>query len=256
MLDEKSAWKIEEVCLNAWPAIRMVHHDEFLLRFADGYRRRSNSINPTSSRILDLEKKVENCVAAYQGSGLPAIFRVQTISDPQLDLFLEQNGYAREGETMTLAGSIDKMSFAPHRETQIQPNPDQAWFKVADRLSERTAKQRLSYRQILEHLATPTAFAVQRQEGQVVAVGFATLHDGHVCFESIATDAKERGRGHAQALMGSLIEWGRGQGASIACLQVEADNPPAIALYRKLGFAHEVYRYHYRRPPQGGDVKL
>jgi hypothetical protein len=32
-------------------------------------------------------------------------------------------------------------------------------------------------------------------------------------------------------------------------MQVQADNEAALSVYRALGFA-ELYRYHYRRPPQ------
>ena len=49
-------------------------------------------------------------------------------------------------------------------------------------------------------------------------------------------------------LMLSALKWARQRGARDAWLQVEADNAPALALYRSLGF-DEVYRYHYRRPP-------
>ena len=34
--------------------------------------------------------------------------------------------------------------------------------------------------------------------------------------------------------------------AAGACLQVVATTIPAIKLYKSMGFAHELYRYHYR----------
>lgn len=249
MFDERAAWKIEEVCLNAWPAIRTAYCDEFLLRFADGYRRRSNSINPTRPTIGNVEEKIRKCSALFEREEMHVIFRVPTISDPALDRHLAARGFGAEGETITLAGAISEMPFAPSQDTELQSDPDQHWLDVAHRLSERTTQQSAVYRRLLDHLAIPAVFASHRYEGEIVAVGFAAVHDGHVCFESIATNAAMRGRGFAQAMMGSLIDWGQKQGAKTACLQVEADNPPAVALYGKLGFSHEVYRYHYRRSP-------
>jgi ribosomal protein S18 acetylase RimI-like enzyme len=45
----------------------------------------------------------------------------------------------------------------------------------------------------------------------------------------------------------SSLKWARLRGAREAWLQVEADNEPALGLYRSIGFS-EIYRYHYRRP--------
>ena len=76
------------------------------------------------------------------------------------------------------------------------------------------------------------------------------VHDGDLAglFE-IATDSGERRQGHARRLVQSALKWARQRGARFAWLQVEADNRPALALYRLLGF-DEIYRYHYRQPPE------
>ena len=37
---------LEELTLNAWPSLRTVLDDGWLLRFADGHTRRANSVNP------------------------------------------------------------------------------------------------------------------------------------------------------------------------------------------------------------------
>ncbi len=47
----------------------------------------------------------------------------------------------------------------------------------------------------------------------------------------------------------ALLHWGVARGAGAVCLQVEAENPAARALYRKLGLTREIYRYHYRKAP-------
>jgi ribosomal protein S18 acetylase RimI-like enzyme len=75
------------------------------------------------------------------------------------------------------------------------------------------------------------------------------MHGGWLCVEAVATDAAWRGRGLAGQAVEALMAWGAARGALAAGLQVQADNVAAQALYRRLGFARELYRYHYRRGP-------
>ncbi|MPY74772.1 MAG: GNAT family N-acetyltransferase [Alphaproteobacteria bacterium] len=58
--------------------------------------------------------------------------------------------------------------------------------------------------------------------------------------------------GYSRRLMAAMFDWAEAQGAKGVCLQVEAANAPAVALYRGLGLGTERFRYHYRRAP--GDV--
>ena len=76
------------------------------------------------------------------------------------------------------------------------------------------------------------------------------VHDKDLAgFFEIATEAGQRSKGHARRLVLSALKWARSRGARLAWLQVEADNEPACSLYTSLGFS-EVYRYHYRQPPE------
>ncbi len=63
------------------------------------------------------------------------------------------------------------------------------------------------------------------------------------------TDPSRQRRGYARRIIASLAAWAEDQGARGACLEVEARNTPALALYDALGF-EELYRYHYRREPR------
>jgi ribosomal protein S18 acetylase RimI-like enzyme len=64
----------------------------------------------------------------------------------------------------------------------------------------------------------------------------------------MVTAPEARGRGHATLACATLLAWAAGQGARSAHLQVEEDNAPAIAVYRRFGFA-TLYTYHYRGRP-------
>jgi ribosomal protein S18 acetylase RimI-like enzyme len=67
---------IEELSINAWPALRTQLFDGWVLRFADGYTRRANSVQALYPSTLALAEKVDVCQAAYRAQGQPTLFRI------------------------------------------------------------------------------------------------------------------------------------------------------------------------------------
>ena len=118
-------------------------------------------------------------------------------------------------------------------------------------LQGQTPEQAAVYRRVVESIVVPAGFASLREEGEWAALAFGALHEGWLCCESVVADPRRRGRGHARRLMSALLAWGAARGARAVCLQVAADNAPALALYRSLGLRRELYRYHYRREAEG-----
>lgn len=62
---------------------------------------------------------------------------------------------------------------------------------------------------------------------------------------NIATDPAHRRRGHAGALMQHALRFAVERGVRMLLLEVRRSNAPAIALYRKLGFAAMAVRARY-----------
>jgi GNAT superfamily N-acetyltransferase len=105
------------------------------------------------------------------------------------------------------------------------------------------------YRHIIESIAVPAAFLSLRAEGTPAAFAFGALHGALLCCESVIAAPEHRGRGYSRRLMAAMFDWAAMQSAEGVCLQVEATNDPALALYRGLGLRTERFRYHYRRAP-------
>ncbi len=68
--------RLEEVALNAWPALQQMLFDGWVLRFAKGYTKRANSVNPVFASSLDIDEKIDTCTRLYGDQGLPLIFRL------------------------------------------------------------------------------------------------------------------------------------------------------------------------------------
>ena len=80
-----------------------------------------------------------------------------------------------------------------------------------------------------------------------LAVGIAVEADGLVGLFCLAVEPARRREGLGTALVRTLLAGSR---ASVAYLQVDERNAPAVALYQRLGFV-EAYRYCHRIAPAG-----
>lgn len=240
-------WRVEECCLNAWPALREALLEGWLLRFSEGLTRRANSANPLGpvGNVAPAE-----CEPLYRRLGLPTIFRVLSLIDPGVDRQLAEAGYTSEGESCVVYGPIADLAAAPDRDVQLLSEATPQWFAAMSALQNHTAQQAVTYRRIVGQLAIPAVFAALLAEGEAVALAYCALHRGLLCYESVITDPRRRNRGYGRRVIAALAAWARENGAQGACLEVEAGNLAARALYDAIGLKQELYRYHYRREPR------
>ena len=59
--------QFEEISNNAWPALQTIHYDGWILRFANGVTKRSNSVNMLYHSTLDPVEKIEFCEDIFLG---------------------------------------------------------------------------------------------------------------------------------------------------------------------------------------------
>ena len=246
MTDSDLAWRVELTCLNAWPALRQVLLGGWVLRFSGGLTRRANSANPLGVRGPDADGLIASCEALYRYHHLSTIFRLPSIIDPGIDARLAAQGYSGEGLSLVLHADIGALAAMRDPDVQLLSRPTPQWFAAMAQLQRHTKKQAGLYRRIVGSLAIPAAFAICADEPGIAALAYGAIHDGLICYESVVTDPGRQRRGYARRVIGSLAAWASDQGARGACLEVEAANAPARALYEGLGFK-ELYRYHYRR---------
>ena len=236
--------------MNAWPSARQLVVDGYLLRAAGGPSRRVNSVNPLRGSGAP-DPAVAACEAVYAGLGRRAIFRVPGLA-PQMDPVLDRRGYGVEAESCTLFRDLAGIAPDPDAGVALTDGPTEAWLAARDAVSGADPGAARAFRDAVALLALPRAFAVVSVAGGIGAIAFGVLDRSLVVLESVATPEALRGRGHARRAVSALMRWGRNRGAAGACLQVQADNASGRALYAGLGFALELYRYHYRvRSGQG-----
>lgn len=107
-------------------------------------------------------------------------------------------------------------------------------------------------------VAGATVFRLLEDTGARRPAGFLQLdldagRTGNVT--TIGVDPEFQRRGLGEAMLRWALAWFRSQGLGRATLTVNTDNTPAIALYRKLGFAAGEIGLDYRRPIDEDEVR-
>ena len=217
------------------------------MRLSPGNAKRGRSVNPHFGSSLPLEGKIAHCERLYAAHRLPLLFRITPFAKPAgLDAALERRGYRRFDDTLVQALDLARSPRASVRtDADIATVPVAEFVAAVGKLRRSTAAQQAAH---LERLAlSPLASyaLVARVDGEDVACGRIASDDGLAAIYEMVTEPAWQGRGLASTLVDALLEHARRRGARLAFLQVNDDNAPAVAVYRKFGFA-TAYRYHYR----------
>ena len=237
---------IEELSFNAWPTLQTMHYDGWILRFAEGYTRRANSVNPIYSSSLPVLEKIRYCEQLYAGQNLNSAFKMTDIAKPDnLDTILESEGYQEEARTGVWLASLRDQKFRDDDGAKIRSKLTDEWLTEHTKLVVPNPRHLAARRPLLENIVPPTCYMSIEVNGETVAMGLAMLERGYMGIFDVVTSAGHRNRGYGTRLIAQLLAWGQANGADHAYLQVMKDNAPALRLYSKFGFK-EIYQYWYR----------
>lgn len=235
---------LEHISLRAWMALERESYDGWLLRYANGYTGRANSVQALDSSSLPIEEKIDYCENWYAKRDLPSIFRLTDAMQPSdLETYLDKRAYERYNETLVQTASLSSSNLTLDSHFHSHGTISDDWLvKWAEWNSVPSP-----------HIATAKAMLSQKTETDAcfawiddVAVGLAVREGEFAGLFDIVVHPDSRGQGIGKALVSSLLGWSQQAGAKIAYLQVVANNRPALALYDKLGFNLH-HRYWYRR---------
>ncbi len=242
---------IEEAALNGLQTQQQLFYDGWLLRLSPGKAKRGRSVNPHFGSSLPLAAKIDHCERVCAARALPALFRITPFGKPaELDDALRARGYVAFDRTLVQAVALDGDTprEADCDGVELVAPTIAEFVAAAGDLRGSTPEQRAAH---LERLArTPLAMQpiVARVDGRTVACGQVAVERDPAAIYDMATAQEMRGRGIATRIVQALLAWARAQCATHAFLQVNDDNVPALAVYRRFAFA-TIYTYHYRARP-------
>lgn len=239
---------IEEFSINAWPSLQTVLLDGWLLRFADGYTKRSNSISALYEGGLQaLGDKISICEDVYAEAGQPAIFKITPFVHPDLDRLLEERGYrAIEPSLVMELGDLSAVPSPTRYEIRMETSVTREWVDRLGEIGGLSARDRDTTMKLFERPLMRAGFFTLYDGGEPAACGLGVANDEYVGLFDIVTRPDRRGQGCGEQLLRAILGWAREGGTKKSCLMVLRDNPPANRLYEKLGY-RVAYAYGYRK---------
>lgn len=181
MCEEKKIIKVfEELSLNSWPSLQTMLFDGWVLRFANGFTRRSNSISPLFSSGLNPEEKIRYCENVYQNLGLDTVFKMTPSTYPtNLDEILEAKGYIIHSPTSVQILDLSDRHVSPFKKAILSSNFSEEWLSDFCRLVKLDEQDQSTLKKILNNIIPPTCFASleEVEEKDTISCGLGVLQD-------------------------------------------------------------------------------
>ena len=252
MITDNQIKELEEIAMNAFPAMQTELYDGWVLRYTNGYTFRGNSVNPVYDSNKDMEYKIDECERRYRQLGLPTVFKMTPAVNLELDCILEKRGYDIQKKADIMMTSLEELlSEDDKRQTTqysvvIEKSLSEEWleeFVVLNGTTEEPMKS--TCKTVLSKILNPVICASIYDKDTMIACGLGVIEGNYVGLYDIRVRDTYRRQGLALRLCKAIMKVGKSQGAKEAYLQVMSTNSNAISLYEKLDF-ERCYSYWYR----------
>ena len=234
----------EELSFNAHPALNTVLCDGWILRFADGYTNRANSVHMLHPPQMPLADKINFCEWMYTKQKQPTVFKITPLS-LDVDSALAKRGYSVVTPTNVMVMDISASSFHSANSVVVCKQMDEAWQNDYFRLNQTNAQIIPVAKQVQRNMLNPALTATLYDGTEMVACGLCVIEREYAGLYGIAVSPQFRRKGCGYDICTALMNAAKACGAQKVYLQVVANNAGAIALYKKLGFT-DAYQYWYR----------
>jgi ribosomal protein S18 acetylase RimI-like enzyme len=235
----------EELSFNSFPALQTQLYDGWVLRFANGFGNRANSISAVYPSKIDVRDKINECEGIYARAGLPAVFKITDAADEGYDGLLAGMGYGVLHSTDVMAVDLRGKQF-DYSDCEISDNDDDEWFDLYYKMNNYTDdKTKETIKAIARNTVHESKYVKLVKDGVFVACGSFVAERGYMALLNVTVASGERGKGYGFELCSSLLAEAQRSGAVTGYLQVMQNNEAALSLYKKLGYK-KLYSYWYR----------
>ena len=187
---------IEELSINAWPALQTLVYDGWVLRFADGHTKRANSVNPLYPSRLDVQDKIGPCERIYGSRGLNVIFRMTSAVRPEdLDAHLAARGYRVDSLTSVQTLSLGDRDDPAAPSARLSESLTAEWLLAYCRMSGVDGQRAPVLGRMLGNIIPARCFASLHDGERAIACGLAVTQDGFPACTISSPTANSGGEG-------------------------------------------------------------
>lgn len=237
--------QLEEICLNAWPALQILHLDGWNIRYSAGLTRRANCVVPILHRHRDLIQKIHICQKIYASHNQNCYFKITPLANPgDLDMILSDRGFEIEAPTNVYEADIEKNQ---NSSEYLEINTNQKeWAASLCKMKSWNANQSILLSNLLNKIFCKKSLISYQKNGLIHGLALGVLQENHLSILHLMVEEKFRKRNIGSQIVGGLFDWAKKHSCNKAVLSVEKNNEIAINFYKKFGFK-EQYEYFFRK---------
>lgn len=242
---------LEELMVGGMPGLEQEWFGRWLLRAANGYTGRANSLLPLGDPGVPLSDAMAFVERWYDARGLSPLVQLFGPAgfDPAADdigAWAVEHGWTVFQKTLVMTASSAALAGAavPDVRVDIRTEPDELWRSGTTTREQEHAE---TFGVILERISDQAFLTVTDDDGAVSAIGRMAFNAGWAGVFAVHVQPALRGRGWGRAVMAAAGREAVARRARSTYLQVSADNTAAVGLYESMGFVtHHEYWYAKR----------
>jgi ribosomal protein S18 acetylase RimI-like enzyme len=238
---------IEELSMNAWPSIQTILYDGWIIRMANGYTKRANSINLLYKSTTNLEEKINYCRNLYSQNDLPTIYKLVECNEHKIiDNKLETLNYEKLDITsVQICNNLEifKNNFDG---IMINDNFTNEWINGFVECNNIKSEYIETLKTMLKNTIGKKIIISKKINNEIIGCGYGVIENGFVGIFDIVVKENRRGNGHGKEIVQTILSEAGKAGIKKSYLQVVNNNTIAKNLYGKLDYK-EKYKYWYRK---------
>jgi ribosomal protein S18 acetylase RimI-like enzyme len=244
---------IEELSINAWPALKTLLYDGWIIRLSNGYGNRANSINPIYPSKRKLEEKLAYCDELFSHHNLSTNYKLIGFESfkpceeqATLDKKLEELDYVIIHETSIQTCEILEPKERKREGIIVSGDFDNIWIESAIAYSRIEEKYAPTFKAMLGNIAVQKIVVRKEVNGVTAACAYGAIENGYVGIFDVVVKEELRGKGFGREIVDTVLYEASKLGVKNTYLQVMMNNLAALHLYESMGYK-EIYRYWYRK---------